>query len=140
MEQTLTILKPDCVRKRLIGTIISKIEENGFNIIGIKMLRLDKATAESFYEAHRGKVFYEGLIDFMTSGPCCVAVLEKENAIDDYRELMGATNPTEAKANTIRAQYADNTQQNIVHGSDSTETAAREIAFFYSDMELLQFS
>lgn len=139
MERTLTILKPDCVRKKLVGKVVSRIEENGFKILGLKMLHLDKATAESFYNVHQGKPFFNSLVDFMTSGPCYTAVLEKENAISAYRTLMGATDPEQADKGTIRYDFADNKQENIVHGSDGPETAKREIAFFYSLKELLQF-
>lgn len=103
------------------------------------MIRLDRATAESFYDVHKSKFFFKSLIDFMTSGPCCIAVLQKENAIVDFRNLMGATDPKKAEKDAIRFDYADNQQENIVHGSDSPETATREIAFFYSSEELLQF-
>jgi nucleoside-diphosphate kinase len=139
MEQTLAILKPDCVRKKIIGKVLARIEDNGFKVIGLKMIRLDRATAESFYNIHRGKSFFEKLIDFMTSGPCCIAILEKEDAIEDYRNLMGATDPDKARKNTIRYDFADNERENIVHGSDGPETAAKEIAFFYSTKELLQY-
>jgi len=139
MEQTLAILKPDCVRKKLVGKVISKIEENGFNVLGLKMLHLDRMTAELFYDVHKDKHFFYSLIDFMTSGPCCVAVLEKEGSINEYRKLMGATDPQKAERDTIRFDFADNERENIVHGSDGPETASREISFFYSTKELLQF-
>lgn len=138
MEQTLAILKPDCVRNKLIGKVISRIEENGFKIMAMKMSRLNKETAEAFYDVHKDKPFFASLVEFMTSGPCCVAVLEKENAIESYRKLMGATDPAQAAEGTIRRDFADNKQENIVHGSDGADTAAREIAFFYSNEEIIR--
>ena len=140
MEQTLAIFKPDCIQRRLLGKVITRIEDNNFRILGLKMIKLDTKTAQSFYQVHTGKSFFEGLVEFMTSGPCCVAVLEKDNAIEDYRKLMGNTNPVEADEGTIRKEFAENTRRNIVHGSDSSETAKGEIAFFYSIQEFLTFS
>ncbi len=137
MERTLAIMKPDCVQKKIIGKVIDKILDDGFNILGLKMIRLSVAQAQAFYDVHAGKPFYEELVEFMTEGPVVVAALEKENAIMAWRELMGATNPEQAKEGTIRKLYADNVGRNIVHGSDAPETAKREIAFFFSEYELL---
>jgi len=137
-ERTLAILKPDCVRKNLIGEVISKITAAGFKIVAIKMVKLNRDTAGGFYEVHKERPFFNDLIKFMTSGPCIPIVLEKENAVEDFRKLIGATNPAEAAEGTIRKLYADNVEQNIVHGSDSTENAIKEIAHFFSRKELLE--
>ncbi len=137
MERTLAIMKPDCVQKKLVGKVVDKILENDFNILGMKMIRLTKTQAEAFYDVHQGKPFFVELVDFMTEGPVVVAALEKENAIADWRTLMGATNPAEADEGTIRKLYADNVGRNIAHGSDAADTAKREIAFFFSESELL---
>ena len=137
MDRTLAIMKPDCVQKKLVGKVVDKILENGFNILGLKMIRLSEAQAKAFYDVHEGKPFYDELVDFMTEGPVVVASLEKENAVAAWRELMGATNPTEADEGTLRKLFADNVGRNIVHGSDATETAKREISFFFSETELI---
>ena len=137
MEKTCAILKPDCVRKQLTGKVLNMALERGFRLLGLKMMRLTRAQAEAFYAEHRGKPFYEKLVDFMTEGRVIAAVLEKENAIDDWRALMGKTDPKEAAEGTIRRLYAENVSINVVHGSDCAETAAREIAFFFSQSELL---
>lgn len=135
-ERTLSIIKPDGVRKRLIGEVVKRFEDNGLTPIAMKMLHLTKTEAESFYAVHRGKPFYDSLTNFMSSGPIVVMILEGENAIGKNRELMGATNPAEAAEGTIRRQYADNIEQNIVHGSDAPETAATEIAYFFNALEI----
>ena len=135
-ERTLSIIKPDGVRKRLIGEVVKRFEDNGLTPIAMKMLHLTKTEAESFYAVHRGKPFYDSLTNFMSSGPIVVMILEGENAIGKNRELMGATNPAEAAEGTIRRQYADNIEQNIVHGSDASETAATEIAYFFNALEI----
>ncbi len=137
MERTLAILKPDCVAQQVMGKVISKIEGAGFRILGMKMIRLHRQQAGKFYEVHKDKPFYAELLDFMTEGPCVVAVLEKEDAVTSWRELMGATDPQKASAGTIRRELAKDVSRNIVHGSDSIENAAREIAFFFSEHELL---
>lgn len=137
MERTFTILKPDCVKDGHVGKIIDKILSNGFKIIAIKMLKMTRPVAEGFYEIHKGKSFFEELILFMTEGPCIVAVLEKENAVQDYRALMGATDPSKAAAGTIRKEFAENISRNVVHGADSPENASREIAYFFSTSELI---
>ena len=137
MKRTFTILKPDCVKDGHVGKIIDKILSNGFKIIAIKMLKMTRPVAEGFYEIHKGKSFFEELILFMTEGPCIVAVLEKENAVQDYRALMGATDPSKAAAGTIRKEFAENISRNVVHGADSPENASREIAYFFSTSELI---
>ncbi|CUS85779.1 nucleoside diphosphate kinase [Candidatus Kryptobacter tengchongensis] len=137
LERTLAILKPDCIRKNLIGKVISHIEEAGFKIVALKMLKLTPEQAKAFYYVHREKPFYSDLVNFMTSDKVVVMVLEKENAVNDFRELIGATDPKEAKEGTIRKLYADNKQENIVHGSDSPENAKIEISFFFPESELI---
>jgi len=137
-NRTLAILKPDCVQKSLIGEVIAKITKAGFKIKAMKMVRLTKESAGGFYEIHKERPFFNDLIAYMTSGPCVPIALEKENAVEDYRKLIGATNPAEAAEGTIRKLYADSIEANIVHGSDSDENAAIEIAHFFSRKELLE--
>jgi nucleoside-diphosphate kinase len=139
-DRTLAIIKPDGVRKNLIGQIITKITEAGFKIKALKMVRLTKESAGSFYEAHKGKPFFNGLIEYMTSGPCVPIALEKGDAVSDFRKLIGATDPTEAAAGTIRKLYAASKAENVIHGSDSDENAAIEIIHFFSRIELLDNS
>ncbi len=139
-NRTLAILKPDCVQKNLIGKVISKIQESGFKILGLKMVRLNSDSAKGFYEIHNGKPFFDGLIEYMTSGPCVPIVLEKENAVEEFRKLIGATDPAKAAEGTIRKLYAESIQYNIVHGSDSDENAAKEISHFFSRKELLEIN
>ena len=139
-NRTLAILKPDCAQKNLIGKVISKIQENGFKILGLKMVRLNSDSAKGFYEIHNGKPFFDGLIEYMTSGPCVPIVLEKENAVEEFRKLIGATDPSKAADGTIRKLYAESIQYNIVHGSDSDENAAKEISHFFSRKELLEIN
>tara|TARA_B100001996_G_C18645815_1_gene587345 strand:+ start:186 stop:584 length:399 start_codon:yes stop_codon:yes gene_type:complete len=131
MEQTLSIIKPDGVSKNLVGTILKKFEDAGFKIANIKYLTLDSSQAGEFYSMHKEQPFYEELVNFMTSGPCIPFVIEGDNAILKVREIMGSTNPAEAKEGTIRAEYADSIDRNIIHGSDSIESAKREISFFF---------
>lgn len=138
IERTLAILKPDCVKKNLTGQVIAHIEKAGFKILGMKKTRLTKETAGGFYAVHKGRPFYDSLVEFMSSGPCVPIALEKENAIADYRTLIGATDPKDAAEGTIRKLYADNKGENIVHGSDSVENGKIEIAFFFSNQELIQ--
>ncbi len=133
MEHTLSIIKPDAVAKNVIGQIYSRFEGAGFKIVASKMIHLDEAMAGGFYAVHQERPFYKDLVSFMTSGPVMVQVLEGENAILRNRELMGATNPKEADAGTIRADFAESIDANAVHGSDAPESAAREIAYFFSD-------
>lgn len=137
MERTLAILKPDCVQRNLIGKVIDRIESAGFKIVRMKMVHLTRAMAEGFYEVHNGKPFFAELVNFMTETPCVVAVLEKNNCVEGWRKTMGATNPQNAEPGTIRRDLAENMGRNIVHGSDSTENAEREIDFFFSRSELL---
>lgn len=138
VEQTLAILKPDCVRKKLTGEVISRIEKAGFRIIGMKKVRLTTETAGGFYAVHKGRPFYDGLVEFMSSGPCVPIALEKENAVADFRALIGATDPKDAAPGTIRKLYADNKGENIVHGSDSPENGKIEIRFFFSSKDLIE--
>ncbi len=137
-ERTLAILKPDCVRKNLTGEVIAHIEKAGFKILAMKKIRLTKETAGGFYAVHKGRPFYDGLVEFMSSGPCVPIALEKENAVADYRTLIGATDPKDAAPGTIRKLYADNKGENIAHGSDSAENGRIEINFFFSQKELIE--
>lgn len=136
IERTLSIIKPDAVAKNVIGEIYSRFEKAGLKIVAAKMLQLNDESAGGFYAEHQGKGFYADLIEFMTSGPVCVQVLEGENAIALNRELMGATNPAEAEPGTIRADFAKSIDANAVHGSDSPESAVREVSYFFSDEEI----
>ena len=136
IERTLSIIKPDAVGKNVIGEIYSRFEKAGLRIVAAKMVQLDNDSAGSFYAEHKERGFFNDLIAFMTSGPVMVQVLEGEGAVLKNRELMGATNPAEAEAGTIRADFAKSIDANAVHGSDSTESAAREVAYFFSDAEI----
>ncbi len=138
MERTLSIVKPDGVAKNLIGEVIKRFENNGLRVIGLKMISMDKREAEGFYAVHRGKPFFESLTNFMSSGPSVVMVLEGEGAISKIRDLMGATNPKQAKEGTLRHQFAANIERNIVHGSDAPETAAYEIGYFFNALEIFK--
>jgi nucleoside-diphosphate kinase len=138
IERTLAILKPDCVRKNLVGDVIARIQKRGFKILGLKMVRLTKETAGAFYAVHKGRPFYEGLVEFMSSGPCVPIALEKENAVADFRTLIGATDPKDAAPGTVRRDYADNKGENIVHGSDSPENGLVEVGCFFSEKELVE--
>lgn len=135
-QQTLSIIKPDAVKKNLIGAIESRFEQAGLKIVALKMVHLTREQAEGFYAEHKGKPFFDGLVDFMTSGPVCVQVLSGDNAIARNRELMGATNPKDAAPGTIRADYAESVGVNTAHGSDSPESAEREIAYFFEPGEI----
>lgn len=135
---TFGIIKPDAVRAGNAGKIIDKILAGGFRIRGMKLIHQTRAQAEGFYEVHRGKGFYGELTEFMSSGPCVVLALEKDNAVPAWRELMGATNPAEAAAGTLRKEFATSIGENAVHGSDSDENAAIEIAYFFSKLELVE--
>ena len=132
-ERTFSIIKPDAVAKNVIGEIVSRFENNGLRIVASKMVHLTKDQAGAFYAVHKERPFYNDLVEYMTSGPVVVQVLEGENAILKNREIMGATNPAEAAAGTIRADFAASIEENAVHGSDAPETAAQEIEFFFSD-------
>jgi nucleoside-diphosphate kinase len=136
VERTLSIIKPDAVAKNVIGEILSRFEKAGLNIVAAKMQHLSREQAEGFYAEHKERPFFNDLVSFMTSGPVVVQVLEGENAIAQNRDLMGATNPKEAAAGTIRADFANSIDANAVHGSDSPESAAREIAYFFSNDEI----
>jgi len=136
MERTFAIIKPDACKRNIAGKILAKIEEKGFHVIGIKKIAMTRKQAEGFYAVHRGKSFFGSLTEFMSSGPCIVMVLEKENAIAAWRTLMGATNPANADAGTIRKEFAQSMEANSVHGSDAPETAEYEIKYFFSALEL----
>lgn len=137
IERTLSIIKPDAVAGNYIGDIYSRFEKAGLRIVGAKMLHLDNDKAGGFYAEHKARPFYNDLVKFMTSGPVLVSVLEGENAVAKHREIMGATNPADAAEGTIRRDFANSIDENAVHGSDSTASAAREIAYFFSDDEIL---
>jgi nucleoside-diphosphate kinase len=136
VERTLSIAKPDAVERNLIGEIYTRFEKNGLRIVAARMMRMSREQAEGFYAEHDGKPFFGDLVTYMTSGPVVVQVLEGENAIAENRRLMGATNPKEAEAGTIRADFAESLEANAVHGSDSPASAAREVAYFFSDEEI----
>ncbi|MFP1743463.1 nucleoside-diphosphate kinase [Lonsdalea quercina] len=136
VERTFSIIKPNAVAKNVIGAIYNRFESAGFKIVAAKMLHLTREQAEGFYAEHKGKPFFDGLVTFMTSGPIVVQVLEGENAVQRHRDLMGATNPENALAGTLRADYADSLTENAVHGSDSQTSAEREIAYFFSADEV----
>ncbi len=136
-ERTLSIIKPDAVSRGLVGEVIKRFEKAGFRIIAMKMVHMSREQAEAFYAVHRGREFFEGFTAFMCSGPSVVMVLEGENVISRNRELMGATDPKEADAGTIRHQFATDGRRNVVHGSDSPETAAFEISYFFNALELV---
>lgn len=133
IERTFSIIKPDAVAKNVIGEIVSRFEKNGLRVIAMKMLHLTKEQAGGFYAVHKERPFYKDLVEFMTSGPVVVQVLEGEDAIKKNRELMGATNPAQAAPGTIRADFAKTVDENAVHGSDGPDTAKQEIAFFFSE-------
>jgi nucleoside-diphosphate kinase len=135
---TFSIIKPNAVRTGKTGPILAMINEAGFEITAMKMIRLTLPQAESFYEVHKGKPFYEGLVEFMTSGPIVVMILKHENAVQEYRKLMGTTDPAKADPGTIRKKYAVSVQMNAVHGSDSDENAVRESGFFFAEVDRFQ--
>ena len=136
VERTLSIIKPDAVAKNVVGEIVARFEKAGLQVVAAKMMQLDDAKAGGFYAEHKERPFYKDLVEFMTSGPVFVQVLEGENAILTNRDLMGATNPKEAAAGTIRADFATSIDANAAHGSDSAESAAREIAYFFEANEI----
>ncbi len=136
LERTLSIIKPDAVAKNSIGKILDRFEEAGLRIVAARMMHLSRRQAEGFYAVHRERPFFADLVKFMTSGPVLVQVLEGENAISRNREIMGATDPKKAEKGTIRADFASNIEENAVHGSDAPETAAQEIAYFFSSLDL----
>lgn len=138
LERTLAILKPDTVKRNLMGEVVGRIEKAGFHILAMKMVKLTGETAGGFYAVHRGRPFYDNLVKFMSSGPCVPIALEKENAVADFRTLIGATDPNDAAPGTIRKQFAASKGENIVHGSDSPENGRIEIAYFFSEKELVE--
>jgi nucleoside-diphosphate kinase len=133
-ERTLSIIKPDGVKRNLIGKVLTKFEEKGLKIVAARMMHLDTKLAGSFYEVHKERPFYNDLVSYMTSGPVLVSVLEGDNAVLLNREIMGATNPKDATPGTIRAEFAESIEANTVHGSDSLENAQREISFFFPEL------
>jgi nucleoside-diphosphate kinase len=133
VEQTLSIIKPDGVQKNLIGEIYSRFEKAGLEIVAARMMHLTKDQAQGFYAVHKDRPFFKDLVSYMTSGPVIVQVLLGDNAIETNRDIMGATNPADADPGTVRAEFADSIEENIVHGSDGADTAADEIAFFFGD-------
>lgn len=135
MERTLSIVKPDGVEKNLIGEVLRRFEEKEISVVAVKMIHLSKRQAEGFYHVHRERPFFSSLTDFMSSGPCVVMVLEGDDAISRVRAIMGATNPEEADPGTIRKDFASGIEKNIAHGSDSPESAAYEIGYFFSELE-----
>lgn len=138
VERTLAILKPDCIKKNVAGQVIGRIEKAGFRILGLKMVRLTKETAGGFYAVHRERPFFGDLVNSMSSGKCVPIALEKENAVADFRKLIGATDPKDAEPGTIRRDFASSKGENIVHGSDSPENGLNEIAFFFSEKEIIE--
>ena len=136
IQRTLSIIKPDATSKNIIGKIIDRFEESGLKVVAGKLLHMDQAKAAGFYAEHEGRPFFPNLVEYMTSAPVFVQVLEGENAVLKNRELMGATNPSEADPGTIRADFAETIDANAVHGSDSTDSAAREISYFFDDNEI----
>jgi len=138
LERTLAILKPDCVAANKMGQVLDRIEAAGFRIIGMKLVKLTPAVAGKFYEVHKERGFYKELVNFMSSGPVVPLALEKENAVADFRKLIGATDPAEAAPGTIRRDFATSKQNNIVHGSDSPENGRLEVAFYFSGKELIE--
>ncbi len=137
VERTLSIIKPDATRRNITGKVIDRLEEAGLRIVAQRRIRLTKERAEAFYDVHRERPFFDDLVSFMTSGPVVVQVLEGDDAINRNRDVMGATNPAEAAEGTIRRDFAESIEANSVHGSDGPETAAQEIAFFFSDDEIV---
>jgi len=136
IQRTLSIIKPDATSKNIIGKIIDRFEENGLKVVAGKLIHMDEIKAAGFYAEHKGRPFFDNLVQYMTSAPVFVQVLEGDNAVLKNRELMGATNPNEADPGTIRADFAETIDANAVHGSDSTDSAAREITYFFDDSEI----
>jgi nucleoside-diphosphate kinase len=136
-NRTFTIIKPDSVRKGNFGKIISRLEAEGFRILGLKKVALSRRQAEGFYAVHSARPFYGSLVEYMTSGPVYVAALERDNAVATLRQVMGATDPAKADANTIRKEFGESIEQNAIHGSDSDENAKIEISFFFAESELV---
>lgn len=138
MERTFTMIKPDGVRKALVGEIVKRYQDAGLKLIGLKLMRLSQEKAEELYSIHKGKPFYDELVEFIISGPVVPMVLEGENAVARVREIMGATDPKQAAPGTIRGDFAEEVSENIVHGADSVESANREIPIFFSEVELVE--
>ncbi len=138
MQQTLAILKPDCVQNKLIGKVISRLQSEGFEIIGMKMVKLTKDTAGEFYAVHKERPFYAELVEFMTESRVVVLALEKDNAVEELRKVIGATDPAEAEEGTVRKMFAESKGRNIIHASDSPENAQIELSFFFSAKELIE--
>jgi nucleoside-diphosphate kinase len=138
MEKTFSIIKPDAVASGKAGKILSLLEENGFRIVALRMLKLSQGQAEGFYAVHKERPFYSGLVKFMTEGPVIVMALEREDAVKKLREVMGATNPANAAEGTVRKLFAESIERNAIHGSDAPETAAQELGFFFTSVELNQ--
>jgi nucleoside-diphosphate kinase len=136
MERTLAIIKPDAVQRNLAGKILARLEAEGFVVLGLKMVSLSKLDAERFYQVHRERSFFDGLTSYMASGPAIAIVLQRDNAIQKLREIMGATNPAQAAPGTLRQEYGVDVEKNAIHGSDAPATAAWEIPFFFSHLEL----
>ena len=139
MQQTLVLLKPDAVERKLVGEIISRLEKRGLKIAAMKMIRVDKALAKRHYAIHEGKSFFDELVEFITSGPIVAAVFEGKDAVTEVRSVMGATDPADAAQGTIRADLAEDIGHNLIHGSDSEETAEKEIKLFFSKAEILDY-
>ncbi len=137
LERTFAMVKPDGVRRGLVGDVVRRLEAKGFRLVGMKLMQVSRELAERHYGEHRGKPFYEGLVDFVTSGPSVAMVVEGENAILEWRKMMGATNPADAAPGTLRGDYATMIDENVVHGSDAPATAEREIGIFFDKGELL---
>lgn len=137
IERTFSIVKPDAVERNLQGAVLKMIQDAGLKIVAMKMIHMTRAQAEGFYAVHKERPFFNSLVDYMISGPCVVSVLEGENAIAKYREVMGATNPAEAAEGTIRKTFALDIEKNSCHGSDAPETAAQEIPYFFSQLEIV---
>jgi nucleoside-diphosphate kinase len=137
LERTFSIIKPDATRRNITGKVITKLEDGGLRVIASKRIHMTREQAEGFYSVHKERPFFGELVDFMRSGPVVVQVLEGDNAVARNREIMGATNPADAEAGTIRAEYAESIGENSVHGSDAPETAKEEIAFFFTDAEIV---
>ena len=138
MQKTFSIIKPDAVASGKAGKILSLLEENGFRIVALRMLKLSQGQAEGFYAVHKERPFYSGLVKFMTEGPVIVMALEREDAVKKLREVMGATNPANAAEGTVRKLYAESIERNAIHGSDAPETAAQELQFFFNSVEMNQ--
>ncbi len=137
IQTTLSIIKPDGVRQKVVGSVLARIEEAGFRIVALRMIQMSKRQAEGFYAVHQARPFFDSLTDFMSSGPAIVLVLEKDNAVEDLRKLMGATDPAKAERGTIRKDFATSVEANVIHGSDSPESAAIEIPYFFTKLQLI---